>query len=95
MYMSMPAALSHSLALSLALALTLTLTLAQAHTHLLAPMQVHALYDYVDVQEGFDVLNYNLVSNFPHCVYEGEKREMTLSEAGLAGAMLMIQSLDD
>eukprot|EP00192_Tetraselmis_astigmatica_P005709 CAMPEP_0117665772 /NCGR_PEP_ID=MMETSP0804-20121206/9999_1 /TAXON_ID=1074897 /ORGANISM="Tetraselmis astigmatica, Strain CCMP880" /LENGTH=459 /DNA_ID=CAMNT_0005473229 /DNA_START=125 /DNA_END=1504 /DNA_ORIENTATION=+ len=57
--------------------------------------KVQALYDYVDIQEGFEILKYNLVSNFPHCVYEGEKRGLTLAEAGLAGAMLLIQSLDD
>ena len=58
-------------------------------------LQVQALYDYVDSQEGFEVLSYNLVSNFPHCVYDAEKASMSIQEAGLAGAMLLIQSLDD
>lgn len=57
--------------------------------------QVQALYDYVNTQESFEILDYNLVSNFPHCVYDGEKRQMTISTAGLAGAMLLIQPMDD
>mmetsp|Transcript_12237 Transcript_12237/g.31309 ORF Transcript_12237/g.31309 Transcript_12237/m.31309 type:complete len:471 (+) Transcript_12237:188-1600(+) len=61
----------------------------------LSSNKVQAIYDYLDTDEEFGILRYNLVSNFPHCVYDDAKRGLTIGEAGLAGAMLLVQTLDE
>jgi hypothetical protein len=57
--------------------------------------KVQAIYNFINTDEEFEILSYNLVTNFPHCVYDADKAKMTIEEAGLAGAMLLVQSLDD
>eukprot|EP00775_Hariotina_reticulata_P005536 gene5536-5772_t len=57
---------------------------------------VQVLYDWVDSLEGFDCLNYSLVSAFPKKVFDEDSKSITLDEAGLVpqGA-LFVQVHDD
>ncbi|KAJ7567768.1 hypothetical protein O6H91_01G006300 [Diphasiastrum complanatum] len=44
---------------------------------------VQSVYDYVDSLGSFDVVKYSLVSNFPRTVYNEEKLNLSLKDAGL------------
>ena len=62
-----------------------------------APVQ--AVRDFIDVtfsDQGVDIVNYNLTSNFPRCTFEaGDDSKKSLEEAGLhPQAVLFVQNLD-
>ena len=56
---------------------------------------VQQLYDFVDTIDGLTCNKYSLATTFPKKVYGAESVGLTIAQAQLQDAMLIVQSEDD